>query len=131
MTSGSTLTHLIVMRLPRRPQSTRLSDPLVVAHARALPEEADERVALVIARQSSVVLESLTPAHEQLLRCLVLLRREHGGARVAQSGKHRNEVDHGNAPAPIDGPQPLAVVDDIAVFAGLKRPCQLLNVAVV
>src|SRR4051812_33524004 len=108
------------MRLPRRPLSTRLSDPLVVAHARALPEEADQSVALVIAGQSSVMLESLAPAHEQLPPCFVLLGREQGSAGAAQPGKHGYEVAQGNPPPPIDGHEPLAVVDDVAVFARLE-----------
>src|SRR4051812_41485038 len=101
MTNGSTLTHLIVIEALRR------SNPLVVADAGALPEEADDRVALVIPGQPSVALESVVPALEKPSRDLVCARRKDRRGCIAQTGEHRREVSHGDAAAAIDRHEPL------------------------
>src|SRR3990172_10540146 len=103
------------------------SDPLVVADAGTLPEEADERVALVVAGQPAVVLEALAPALEKLRGGLVLRRRQHSGRGVAQAAQQRHEVAHRDAASAIDGDDPLAVVDDEAVLAGLEGLGELLE----
>src|ERR671910_1503623 len=108
MTSGSTLTHLTVTRAPRVPQSD--SNPLVVADPGALPEKADDRVALVVARQAPVGLEARRPALEQLAGGLVLVGRQDRRRRLAQAGDHGDEVVGRHAAAPVRGHQPLAVV---------------------
>src|SRR5688572_22171983 len=102
MTSGSDLTHLMVIE-------SRL-DPLVVADARALPEEADDRVAFVVARQSAVTLQSVVPALEQQRGGAVLFGRQDSARGVAQTTEQSHEVAHRYAPLAIDGNDPLAVV---------------------
>src|SRR5688572_13864419 len=123
MTSGSTLTHLIVIE-PAQPTS----DPLVVADARALPEEADQGVALVVARQSLVVLEGVDPAFEKSVQDFALVGRQRGAGRGAQAAQHGHEIGHRDAAPAIDGYQPLAVVHDEMVLAALEGSGQLLDV---
>src|SRR3990170_5158120 len=121
MTRGSDATHLIVMA----------SDDRVVAEPGALPDEADDRAAPVVAGQPPVAANALDPGRHELADRCGIDRGQHRGGRVLEAPQERGDIVHAHPATPVDRYEPLAVHDDVPLLPGLDRTCQLLDVAIV
>src|SRR4051812_47758714 len=114
MTNGSDATHLMVIAQPR----PFTSDDRVVGDAGALPEEAHERVALVVSGEPLMVTKPRGPAGHQLAKQPAILRGQRARGSRGEAVEQRHEVTDRHSAMAVDGHQPLPVLDHEAILAG-------------
>src|SRR4051794_39424928 len=98
MTNGSDVTHLTVTA----PAPGSASDDRVVGDAGALPEEAHDRVALVIPGQPLMVTKPRGPAGHQLAEKPTVLRGQRARGGRGEPVEHRHDVAHRHAAVAVD-----------------------------